>query len=142
MSYIWHDYNLSYLKYAYFNISNKTDFCLGSGRDKIYLSCPTFRVKILACVLNDVNWKQLFWFEKVCLTKKIEVVAFNVKNTFLFWVYQKSALPKFAYLYTASTINIAPIPILKISLYPSSTIIILYLTYDPKCINFKSQAFF
>ena len=26
--------------------------------------------------------------------------------------------------------------------YPSSTIIILYLTYDPQCINFKSQAFF
>ena len=64
MSYIWHEYNLSYLKYAYFNISNKTNFCLGSGRDEIYLSRPTFWFKILACVLNDVNWKQLLWFEK------------------------------------------------------------------------------
>ena len=145
MSYIWHEYNLSYLKYAYFNISNKTNFCLGSGRDEIYLYHPTFWFKIIACVWNDVNWKQLFWFEKACLTKKIEVVAFNVINIFLFWVYRKSALPKFAHLYTAYNINIAPIYLswkpesLK---YPSSTIIILYLTYDPPCINFQSQAFF
>ena len=64
MSYIWHEYNLSYLKYAYFNISNKSNFCLGTGRDEIYLSRSTFWFKILACVLNHVNWKQLFWFEK------------------------------------------------------------------------------
>ena len=76
--------------------------------DELYLSRPTFWFKILACILNDVNWKQLFWFEKVCLTKKIEVVVFNVINTFLFWVYRKSALPKVAHLYTAYTINIAP----------------------------------
>ena len=105
--------------------------------------------------LSHLKFLLVFWtmstenncfdLKKVCLTKKIEVVAFNVISTFLFWVYRKSALPKCANLYTAYTINIAPIPILKPPesfKYPSSTIIILYLTYDPQCINFKSQAFF